>query len=99
MKLALLVAVAAAAVSALLPSTAAASPSVRCGVEDDAYLAAGPSLEPNLATLDELGSKLVRYMVNWRAIAPTKPRRPAEPEDPAYDWTNTDDVPRGPPAH
>ena len=99
MKLALLAALAAAAVSALLPSAAAASPSVRFGVQDDAYLAAGPSLEPNLATLDELGAKLVRYMVNWRQIAPTKPRHPAEPDDPAYDWTNTDAVLGGLHAH
>src|SRR5215217_5675830 len=89
MKLALLTALAAAAVSALLPSAAAASPSVRYGVQDDAYLAAGPTLEPNLRTLDELGAKLVRYMVNWRAIAPTEPRHPAEPDDSAYNWTNT----------
>jgi hypothetical protein len=99
MKLALLTALAAAAVSALLPSAAAASPSVRYGIQDDAYLAAGPTLEPNLGTLDELGAKLVRYMVNWRAIAPTRPRHPAEPDDPAYRWTNTDAVLGGLHAH
>jgi len=99
MKLALLTALAAAAVSALLPSAAAASPSVRYGVQDDAYLAAGPTLEPNLRTLDELGAKLVRYMVNWRAIAPTEPRHPAEPDDSAYNWTNTDAVLGGLHAH
>jgi hypothetical protein len=99
MKLAVLTALAAAAVSALLPSAAAASPSVRYGVQDDAYLAAGPTLEPNLRTLDELGAKLVRYMVNWRAIAPTKPRHPAEPDDSAYNWTNTDAVLGGLHAH
>ena len=99
LKLALLASLAAAAVSALLPTAAAASTSVRFGVQDDAYLAAGPTLEPNLATLDELGAKLVRYMVNWRAIAPTKPRHPAEPDDPAYDWTNMDAVLGGLRAH
>jgi hypothetical protein len=99
MKVALLTVLAAAAVSALLPTAAAASPSVRYGIQDDAYLAAGPTLEPNLATLDELGAKLVRYMVNWRAIAPTKPRHPAEPDDPAYNWTNTDAVLGGLHAH
>ena len=99
MKLALLTALSAAAVSALLPSAAAASPSVRYGVHDDAYLAAGPTLEPNLRTLDELGAKLVRYMVNWRAIARTRPRHPAEPDDPAYNWTNTDAVLGGLHAH
>ena len=90
LKLALLAALAAAAVSALLPTAAAASPSVRFGVQDDAYLAAGPTLEPNLATLDELGAKLVRYMVNWRAIAPTSRATPPSrtiPRTTGRTWT------------
>ena len=82
----------AAAVLLLLPAAASASPSVRFGVEDDAYLASGPSLEPGLQTLDELGVGLVRYMVNWRQVAPTKPRHPANPGDPAYDWSSTDTI-------
>jgi hypothetical protein len=86
MKLAL----AAAMVALLLPAAASASPSIRYGVQDDAYLSAGPSLEPSLETLDELGVGLVRYMVNWRQIAPVKPRHPTNPGDKAYDWSSTD---------
>lgn len=92
MKLAFAAALVAAATMTALPERAAASPSIRYGVQDDAYLAAGPTLERNLSTLDELGAKLVRYMVNWRQIAATKPRHPADPDDPAYNWTNTDAV-------
>jgi Glycosyl hydrolases family 39 len=92
LKLTLVAALAAAATITALPGTAAASPTVRYGVQDDAYLAAGPSLETRLGTLGELGAGLVRYMVNWRQIAPTKPRHPANPGDPAYDWTSTDAV-------
>ncbi|HEY7017662.1 MAG TPA: hypothetical protein VH297_04270 [Gaiellaceae bacterium] len=77
---------------AVLPTAAKASPSIRYGIQDDAYLASGPSLDPQLETLDRLGAKLVRYMVNWRQIAPRKPRHPANPGDPAYDWTSTDAV-------
>ena len=88
MKLAL----AAVVVALLLPAAAGASPFVRYGIQDDAYLASGPSLEPSLQTLDELGVGLVRYMVNWREVAPKKPREPANPGDPAYRWTDTDAI-------
>jgi polysaccharide biosynthesis protein PslG len=97
-KLALLAALA-AAVALAVPTVSVASPNVRYGVQDDAYLAAGPTLETNLATLDQLGAKLVRYMVNWRQIAAEKPRHPADPDDPAYNWTNMDAVLGGLHAH
>ena len=92
MKLALVAALGAAAVVAALPPAPAASPSVRYGIQDGAYLSAGPQLEARLATLDQLGTRLVRYMLNWREIAPTKPRHPADPGDPAYDWRGTDAI-------
>jgi hypothetical protein len=95
MKLGLLAALTVAAVSLIVPATSAASSYIRYGVQDDAYLSAGPPLETRLGTLDDLGAKLVRYMVNWRQVAPTKPRHPADPADPAYDWTNTDAVMQG----
>jgi hypothetical protein len=99
MKLALVAAVATAVVASALPPTSAASSSIRYGVQDDAYLSPGPSLEERLGTLDELGAKLVRYMVNWRQVAPTRPRHAANPNDRAYDWTNTDTVLEGLHAH
>jgi hypothetical protein len=85
MKLALAILVVALAVTA----GASASPSIRFGIQDDAYLS-GPSLEPGLLTLDQLGVGLVRYMVNWRQVATRKPRHPANPGDPAYDWSDVD---------
>jgi hypothetical protein len=42
-----------------------------------------------------MGAKLVRYTVDWRRVAPKKPRRAVNPGDPAYDWTNTDAVLNG----
>jgi hypothetical protein len=86
------VALALSLVALLVPAAATASPSARFGIQDDAYLAPGPSLEPSLQTLDQLGVGLVRYLVNWRAIAPREPRQPASPGDRAYDWTTTDAV-------
>ena len=95
MKLALLTALAAAAVALLVPATSSASPYLRFGVQDDAYLSAGPSLQGRLDTLDGMGAKLVRYTVNWRQIATTKPRKASNPNDPAYDWSNADAVLQG----
>ncbi|HEY7016902.1 MAG TPA: hypothetical protein VH297_00420, partial [Gaiellaceae bacterium] len=92
MKLGLLAVLAAAATVLLVPSTSQASPYVRFGVQDDAYLAPGPSLETHLATLDRMGAKLVRYTVNWRQVAQKKPRKAVNPRDPAYDWSATDEV-------
>jgi hypothetical protein len=83
---------AASAMAAALPAVAAASPSIRYGIQDDAYFSAGPSLETRLGTLDQLGAKVVRHMLSWREIAPTRPRHPALPSDPAYRWTSTDEV-------
>jgi hypothetical protein len=90
MKLAVLAALAVSSVALLVPASSPASPPARFGIQDDAYLSADIPLETRLDTLDELGAHLVRYMVNWREIAPTKPRHPANPGDPAYQWASTD---------
>ncbi|HSB38504.1 MAG TPA: hypothetical protein VLD13_05390 [Gaiellaceae bacterium] len=99
MKLAALAALAAAVVTLLLPATSEASPYIRYGVQDDAYLSPGPRLEGRLDTLDRLGAKLVRYTVDWRQIARKKPRRAVNPGDPAYDWSSADAVLTGLHAH
>jgi hypothetical protein len=95
MKLAVLTAFAAALVMLLLPATSQASPYIQFGVQDDAYLSAGPALQGRFDTLDRLGAKLVRYTVDWRHIAEHKPRRAVNPGDPAYDWSDTDAVLNG----
>src|SRR5262245_40226637 len=95
MKLAVLAALGAAAVIVLVPSVTSASPYIQYGVQDDAYLSAGPALEGRPVTLDRMGAKLVRYTVNWRQVAPTRPKQAVNPGDPAYDWTNTDAVLNG----
>lgn len=92
MKLAIATALATAAAASALPPSSAASQSIRYGIQDDAYFSAGPALGARLGTLDQLGAKLVRHMVSWRQIAPTKPQRPADPADPAYRWASTDAV-------
>jgi hypothetical protein len=99
MKLAVLTVLAAATMSLLLPATSSASPYIRYGVQDDAYLVAGPALQSRLDTLDRMGAQLARYTVNWRQVARKKPRRAVNPNDPAYDWSNTDAVLNGLHAH
>jgi hypothetical protein len=90
--LALVTALAVTAAVWAFPASAGASPSIRYGIQDDAYFSATPSLETRLGTLDRLGTKLVRHMLSWRDIAPTQPQHPALPSDPAYRWTDTDRV-------
>jgi hypothetical protein len=81
------IAVGAFAASLTIPSTSSASPYIRYGVQDDAYLGSGRSLEANLETLDRLGVKLVRFTINWRQVARRKPARAVNPGDPAYEWS------------
>jgi hypothetical protein len=99
MKLGFLAALAAAAVMLLVPAVASASPKIRFGVQDDAYLSPGAKLEANLDTLDRLGTNLVRFTVDWRQVAQKRPRKAANPADPAYDWSRVDPVLKGLRAH
>jgi hypothetical protein len=83
------------AASLTVPSTSSASPYIQYGVQDDAYLGSGQSLEARLETLDRLGVKLVRFTINWRQVARRKPARAINPGDPAYDWSRTDAILNG----
>jgi hypothetical protein len=91
----LLLAAAAATVAvAATTSTASASWKVQYGIQDDAWIQAGttkmPVLEERLDMLDRLGVDVVRYTLRWDHIALRKPRHPADPTDPAYDWSSSD---------
>src|SRR5262245_41991104 len=85
------VVIAAVVVLLVLPAGAGASPYVRYGVQDDAWLRAGPStLEQRLERLDSLGVKLVRLNVKWNEV---------EPRPGVYDWSRYDPVIDGLKAH
>ena len=82
---------AALAAALLVPASASASPYVRYGVQDDAWLEYGPgSLDDRLAQLDALGVDLVRVTVDWRT---TEPKRGVD------DWSRADMLLRGLHAH
>jgi hypothetical protein len=78
--------------TSLVPAgTATASAShLLLGVQDDALLTSGETgAWPAVTTLHP---GVVRYNVTWNAIAPTRPEDPADPDDPAYDWSTVDQL-------
>ena len=83
----------------LCSATAAhASTAVQYGLQDDAWLAAGPgpnTLSARIAQLKKLGVKIVRYNLRWDQIAARRPDDPRDPLDPAYDWSTADPVVNG----
>jgi len=77
----------------LLPGLASAAPSALYGVQDDAWLRAGPgTLDERLDTLEDLNVQIVRYTLRWDRIAAERPARARDPEDPAYNWGANDGV-------
>lgn len=61
-----------------------ASPYVRYGIQDDAWLQWGPgTLDDRLATLDSLGVGVVRFTIDWRTV---------ETRRGVYDWSDVDPV-------
>jgi hypothetical protein len=66
----------------VLANRAWASPYVKYGVQDDAWLQYGPgSLDDRLAELQSFGVDVVRITVDWRAT---------EPRPGVFDWSRTD---------
>jgi hypothetical protein len=88
-------AVAALLVLAASTLQAKASRWIQYGIQDDAWLLAGPdpdALPARIALLKKLGVGIVRYNLQWSAIAARRPGRGADPDDPAYDWAAPDTV-------
>jgi hypothetical protein len=75
------------AVAGLVVPTAAASGSVRFGIQDDAWLVhGGGTLEDRLDRLERLGVDVVRFNLHWDRIEPTRG---------AYEWEDSDLVLQG----
>jgi hypothetical protein len=74
-------------------SSAAASPGVQFGIQDDAWLIAGPgTLSQRLDQLKALGVTTVRFSLHWDEVAPSRPARALAASDPAYRWDGTDAI-------
>jgi hypothetical protein len=88
-----LAALAVLAAACILAPTASASPSLRIGIFDDGVVLYG---EPDLVfpQLQKTGTQLLRVNLWWSGpgirVATRKPRRPADPNDPAYNWDTYD---------
>jgi hypothetical protein len=77
--------------AAVLAPGASASPYVRYGIQDDAWLQWGPgTLEQRLVKLNRLGVDVVRVTIDWRATEPRRGR---------YDWSTADELLNGLHAH
>jgi hypothetical protein len=87
-----------AAATLIVPESALASPHIRFGIQDDAWLQSG-SLDGRLAVVDKLGPDVLRYTLRWDLIARAKPKRATNPNDLAYDWRIADGVLKGLRAH
>lgn len=69
--------------------------SIQYGIQDDAWLLAGPgpnTMPARIALLKKLGVGIVRYNLQWSTIASSRPSIASSPDDPAYDWTAADTV-------
>jgi len=95
-----LIGVLAAAFAVVWAEPAASSPGVQYGIQDDAWLLAGPgTLAHRLDLLRDLGVTTVRYSVRWDQVAPRRPERALAANDPAYRWGAVDPVLEGLHAH
>ena len=80
----LLVLFAALAVVLHVASPAAASPGIRYGIQDDAWLLYGAgTLESRVETLDRMGVEIVRFTIDWNKV---------EARQGEYDWSRADPV-------
>lgn len=41
---------------------------------------------------ERLGVEVFQYQIHWDEVAPTRPRHPRNPDDPAYDWGELDRI-------
>jgi hypothetical protein len=86
--------------AAVLAPAAHASPSIKYGLHDDAWLQYGPgTLEERLAELQTLGVQVVRLNLHWNSIAPRRPGVATSHTDRAYDWSGPDALLKGLRAH
>lgn len=94
---ALVLAVLGAAVALAFAPAGSASPYLRYGIQDDAWLASGPggTIESRIDRLDRMGVDVVRYTLRWDEIARRKPANSRDDADPAYRWGVADDVLNG----
>ncbi|MFP5451610.1 MAG: hypothetical protein ACLGG9_07640, partial [Thermoleophilia bacterium] len=61
-------------------------------VQDDQMTIAAPieAVPDRVKAVIATRAKVARFDILWSEVAPTRPRRPANPNDPAYNWERAD---------
>jgi hypothetical protein len=86
----------AAAALALAAAPAPAALPAVLGVQDDRLTSAAPGeVDARVAMVRASRAKVTRVDVLWSLVAPTRPRHPGDPDDPAYHWERADATLRG----
>ena len=75
-----------------LASVGAASAVPIAAIQDDRLSIPGADPTPRIATVADLGARIVRIDLRWDLIARARPAKPRDASDPAYDWTRSDSV-------
>lgn len=86
--------IAVCAVALVAAPAALAADRMWLGFHDDPVLRYDASRQAELDRTTAAGATIVRTLVTWANVAPTKPRRPANPFDPAYRLDDLDEFVR-----
>jgi hypothetical protein len=82
------------AAALLVPAGAGAAPHLRIGFHDDLAFRWPPNRHANLDLARREGTTLIRTIVNWSHVAPSRPADAADPFSPAYHLDDLDDLVR-----
>jgi hypothetical protein len=94
-----LVAALAVVVLALAAQSASAADRMWIGFHDDPVLRFGDDRQSELQAVRAANATIVRTLVEWRTVAPTRPRSAANPFDRAYRFDDLDELVRSTQAH
>lgn len=86
---------AAALAAVLAPAAANAAPRMWVGFQDDPNFRWQEDRSVVLNRAQEANATVIRTTVYWSRVAPTRPRTPANPFDPAYRLDDLDELVRG----
>jgi hypothetical protein len=86
--------VAASAVALLAPALAFAGPRMYVGFHDDPSFRYAETRSEALDGARDANATMARTLVTWASVAPKRPRRAANPFDPAYRFDDLDEFVR-----
>ena len=75
-----------------LTAPASAAPGLMVGLVNDSDIFAQPDKDGAFRALSDAGAEVVRVTLAWNRVASTRPVRAADPQDPAYDWSEYDAI-------